>query len=448
MREALILGAGFSRAISDAVPLTDELGQLVLSRLGRHHPPFTGGYFEMWLSRLAEPQPDLPDHVNTANHALFWQIAAALHDVLVERELQVLSEEPPPWLLQLVATAHARKLSLLTFNYDTLVEQAVNALGLRDWNTGHAARSGHVVGHLPPYPQGSFLGPDPADSFHLLKLHGSIDNYWVPNDSSGATISRLNLFGSWGSPRPPDEGVRRQYLPGRSPFIVPPAAAKSAFYNNPITREIWQSAAKALAEADSISLVGYSLPQTDLVASGMLSERINRGPVALEVVNLYPDPVAERLRYLGAGPELITTVPGEGSIPAFVTRLMAEASRDAVNTIANTESGSLVLVSEDGDSAAVVVRVTVEARRIMLYTSRTEPIGLAISPRRDPGEEPISTEELRRQVLPATTDPMVVVGPEGEERVVIDVASYRNESGAGDGTWVVLVPAPDRRRAS
>jgi len=57
METMFILGAGFSRAISDAMPLTDELGNEVRRRLPdvatkRPHD-FKNGYFEAWLSRLA-----------------------------------------------------------------------------------------------------------------------------------------------------------------------------------------------------------------------------------------------------------------------------------------------------------------------------------------------------------------------------------------------------------
>ncbi len=58
-----ILGAGFSKAMSDAMPLTDKLGDLVLKRIAST-PNFSAprsypGCFEAWLSRLAEDQPDL-----------------------------------------------------------------------------------------------------------------------------------------------------------------------------------------------------------------------------------------------------------------------------------------------------------------------------------------------------------------------------------------------------
>ena len=60
----LILGAGFSKAVHQALPITDELGERVrvrLSRRDREKLPrgrFRGGRFEEWLSYLAEDQPE------------------------------------------------------------------------------------------------------------------------------------------------------------------------------------------------------------------------------------------------------------------------------------------------------------------------------------------------------------------------------------------------------
>ena len=61
----LLLGAGFSRALSAHMPLTDELGEAVVRRLhlssDARLPPdgFRGGVFETWLSHLADEQPFL-----------------------------------------------------------------------------------------------------------------------------------------------------------------------------------------------------------------------------------------------------------------------------------------------------------------------------------------------------------------------------------------------------
>ncbi len=178
-------------------------------------------------------------------------------------------------------------------------------------------------------------------TLRLLKLHGSIDSYWVQGDSSGATINRWDSLGEWMQPVPPNEALRHQVLPGRSPFVVPPAAAKSSFYNNPITRELWQTAAVKLEAADVISLIGYSIPPTDLVASGMLSERVIGRGARVEVVNLEPEPIVRRLQDLGVKESLVEVYEGPQSVQRFVAHLESESSRD----IAAEILGALMIVS-------------------------------------------------------------------------------------------------------
>jgi len=60
---------------------------------------------------------------------------------------------------------------------------------------------------------------------------------------------------------------------------VPPSALKSPYYANPVTRETWARGFDALAAAEIVTLVGYSLPLTDLTTVGMLSEAMETGLV-------------------------------------------------------------------------------------------------------------------------------------------------------------------------
>ncbi|MEA2702571.1 MAG: hypothetical protein QOD63_516, partial [Actinomycetota bacterium] len=229
----LVLGAGFSRAVSDAMPLTDELGNLVLARIDDRRLPapstsFSGGYFEAWLSRFAEDQPDLRTDENLLNRYWFTRITTAIHEILTDRERAALENSPPAWLLRLLGIMHSERMTAISFNYDTLVEHAIATHMLFDWQQ-HLRASWHdVVDHLPPLPpQPMRWGGPGATTFRLLKLHGSTNTYWVPGDNSGATIHRWDLFGCWGAPEPQDEERRRRELPGREPFVVPPAASKS-----------------------------------------------------------------------------------------------------------------------------------------------------------------------------------------------------------------------------
>ncbi|MGD0985471.1 MAG: hypothetical protein ABSA65_16915 [Acidimicrobiales bacterium] len=311
-----MLGAGFSKAVAAELPITDELGAEAtrLAKVPRSRLPrraFNGGTFETWLSRLAEDQPYLSAAENLHNRGIFSDVTAALVEVLRTREQSVFARDAPPWLFEFLSVAHHRGATLITLNYDTVVEVAVASYG--HWLEALRRRvtPDDILGDLPPrgWPGqgagfesvrrpiqmiGMFSGvqhqPAPHGStFRLLKLHGSLDWYWSPGDSSGATLRRTTVQSRFGAPRD-DWEQRDREAPGLEPFIVPPTATKSAYYTNPITRWAWSHAAQAMHEAERISLVGYSFPQTDLVMSGMVADAARSRRVAFEIVNQDPLP--------------------------------------------------------------------------------------------------------------------------------------------------------------
>jgi hypothetical protein len=440
MKRVLILGAGFSRATSDQMPLTDELGTLVMSKLGEPSYSFEGGYFEMWLSRLAEPQPDLREEQNYANYAKFLKIAGAVYEVLVERQLQVMREDPPPWLMRLVGVAHVLRITAITFNYDTLMEKAVDARRLVDWEQGTIASTVNILGGLPPLAPSFTPGADPTN-FRLLKLHGSVDSFWVPGDSSGATISRWESLGNWGSPAEPDLRRRRRELPGRSAFIVPPAAGKSAFYNNPLTRELWWSAAEELDSADTVTLVGYSIPPTDLVASGMLAERVAGRETLVEVVNPYAGPIVERLKVLGVREESISVIDGPAAVEHFVDTIETEASQSLLPSLLARPGNPLLLVALDDARVASVTGI--DSRNStgvrLIVTEPLSNLGRATRPLSEREEHPRGLEELRTALLSGSANTIVAVIDGGLECPIIDHQRPDASVPAADPGWLVLV---------
>ena len=327
--DVLILGAGFSKAISDHMPLTGRLGEQALDILrakGVSVPSrtFSNQQMEAWLSRLAEPQPDLSAAENAQNRALFLHMSVALRHVLLESQRDTHGGDLPWWLRRLVGALHFSKSVAITFNYDTLVESAVGASNLFD-DEGHRVSSSDLVKNMPPLRQvaggGLRFGPQPAESFRYLKLHGSIDTFWTPGDISGASIGRWAVGGTWGAPRITSEEERRQLLPGTEPYIVPPAAAKSAFYANPLARELWQTAARALTDATRVTLVGYSLPMTDLVTSGMLGDALAAGGASVTIVNPGAADVADRVEALGVDPGRIDIIDRGDIMDTLATRM-------------------------------------------------------------------------------------------------------------------------------
>jgi hypothetical protein len=441
VKRVVILGAGFSRAISDQIPLTDELGTLVMEKLDEPRYEFSDGYFEMWLSRLAEAQPDLWDHQNYENYAKFLRIADAVHAVIVERQLHVMGQEPPYCLMRLVGVMQAWKMTAITFNYDTLLEKAVAARRWLDWDRGMVVSTADIIDGLPPSVAGAAPGPDPVESFRLLKLHGSIDSYWVSGDSTGATINRWESVGYWGAPEEPDLRRRQRELPGRVPFIVPPASGKSAFYSNPLTRELWQRAAAALTSADTVTLVGYSLPATDLVTSGMLAERLAKTPTRVEVVNRSSEAVVERLKRLGISKDVITSIGGNDAVDRFVDQIEAEASRSVVPVLTHMEDNPLLLVAGDEHRVSAVIRVEHSDHVIRLITEEPSDLNQTIHPGHARESPPLSLNDLRAGIQGDSPKTLVAVLDGGLECRIVDHQKPAAFVPAGDGEWLVLSPA-------
>ena len=133
-REALVLGAGFSVAASGGkLPVTADLGRRATARakIPRSRLPaggFDRGRFETWLSRLAEDQPHLYVAENLENRGVLVRVVEQLVAVLAEAEAEASGR--PGWLFDLLTLAHHRKATLITLDYDGLVEAAVRTLKL------------------------------------------------------------------------------------------------------------------------------------------------------------------------------------------------------------------------------------------------------------------------------------------------------------------------------
>ncbi len=320
-QEVVILGAGFSKSLSDAMPLTDDLGNLVRTAVAAVSPVtlpgrFKRGQFEAWLSRIAEDQPDLTTPENLSNRTLFalcsQSLASAIDECVASAKETALSR---PWLFDFIGTLHARQATVITFNQDTLIESAVEAAQLHSWDMKRwpATEPQPMISWWdcldgqPAFPPTRYGFDVPKQTFRLLKLHGSTNWFWQSGDTTGTTTACWSLPGTLtsGQAVPDETAALRRELPGRVPLIVPPTAGKTTYYRTPMLTQLWQDARRALSRNNvHVSLLGYSIPPTDLVTSGMLRETLidktNTAPALIDVVDPNPGPVCANLRALGA----------------------------------------------------------------------------------------------------------------------------------------------------
>ncbi len=131
--------------------------------------------------------------------------------------------------------------TLITFNYDTVVEEALSRLGFAyDYGLPEGAVrwvSGRPNGRGEPIP--------------ILKLHGSVN--WGVN-LSAPSHQKIEIF--------PDYTLLRASEAKHELILAPPTWRKGWGPSHVMTA-VWDEAIDALSNATRIIIIGYSLPATD-----------------------------------------------------------------------------------------------------------------------------------------------------------------------------------------
>jgi hypothetical protein len=356
-REVFILGAGFSKAISDQMPTLDELGHRIAGPFAKTPsfvllPPaakaavsagrLPGGTLEAWLSHLATAAPFLDTSEQLHNSAIAQELVKLLVDEIERSEAVALSAAMPYWLRRLVALWDRLDAKVITFNYDTLLEQAVNASEMPwiDW-------------------QGFSAEPVGAVAVNPLKMHGSTNWWWIPGDRGLFAVQPTPLAGRWGQPQP------SLPVPGMERFIVPPLASKSDYYDLSFTRQDWMAAREALQGASRVVLMGYSAPATDLTVASLLSNYADPDTPVVVVDNA-PDDIVSRLHQVG----LRKAAPFQGPDPI---RQFAEAyEREISQTVASSLLAFLAEPNLTPDDPVIARVVPSWESRLFVTAIRTE----------------------------------------------------------------------------
>jgi hypothetical protein len=407
--------------------------------------------FEAWLSLLSEEQPQLTDAENRDNAALFAHLRDAIAEALIAAQHEVLALPAPLWLYEFIAALHTAEAIVLTLNYDVLIETAVSGHNLPDHRGREVVRPLDVLGNLPPLPNvGARLVGPLCRTFRLLKLHGSLDWWAVPNDPTGATLNREDGSPTFGEPAGMSDEARHRDLPGRERFIVPPLSAKAGYYKNPLVRELWQQANRAVLEATRISIVGYSVPATDFVMASMLRGAAGRD-IPVDIVDLYGDDVRKRLLTLGAVDERITVTTGNDCVSVFTTALCTEATAAMIDRLQhqlpNEATDAALLVTWDphqpGTAGHRVRALSVRpGGTLELILEETNPRGGAMSARFDKDGKPSS------QSFPNASDLIsaihgcrrLVARLGGSTYILVDFRLQGQNVGAS-ARWLVFSPA-------
>lgn len=161
---------------------------------------------------------------------------------------------------------------LISFNYDCVIDDALRVSGEGKWSAryGYGFDLGpggrNLVGDThwdPPTPASQ------GQTIHLHKLHGSLHFQFKGESSRRVALKQRPYTKQHGTPR----------------FsIIPPESNKA--YDKGIFALLWKNAASAIAHAEHVVVIGYSLPATDLHATALLRTSVKPESLrSLVVVN-------------------------------------------------------------------------------------------------------------------------------------------------------------------
>ena len=307
-RDVFILGAGFSKAIDSRMPVMSELTAALAESLPKHTltvVPFMTDDFELGLTYLAEGHPGISEPERLRNRALFLEITQQLAKLLVDRTEKVAAEPTCSWLAPFAHYLHDTRATVVTLNYDTLLETAFSNISICD---GYQLDTRNVVGLEVDY--GNVFHETLTPSARLLKLHGSTSWFYSGSDS---------YFG---------EVIYGRPLPGKIPLILPPVAQKNTYFKNERVQGQWASASEAIAKADRVFCIGYSLPLADLTFRFLL--QTPRADVApFYVINSDSGRLDHFTKHLSAGLRVAGDFCGGGDC---IERLVAHLERELLLT--------------------------------------------------------------------------------------------------------------------
>lgn len=159
----------------------------------------------------------------------------------------------------------ARRNTIITFNYDMVVENALSTLEV-PFSYGF---KGKTVNYGDDAPVAH--GPGSETALRLLKLHGSLN--WAVTGKRGG---KLTVFKDYASLR----------AAGCVPTLVPPTWRKTFAKQ---LDDIWQECASALSSATRVIVVGFSMPPTDTHFKYLLGAGLQKNASLREIVFVDPN---------------------------------------------------------------------------------------------------------------------------------------------------------------
>jgi hypothetical protein len=246
---------------------TPELAKKVAKDVYALYDKTTGVGLEQYY-RDIETRLELSGFAKSANRPKDWNVRRRNLDELIRRVLIQTTCEmgagaarvKPSKFHQTVFAKLKKGDTLVTFNYDTLIEESIQSK-----NPIWTPRDGYgidVTGITHDWAKKWFVTRDIKRSqnaqIELLKLHGSLN--WRLNQNNKVKLKQ----------RPYAVKSKKGKADFEEAAFLPPGWHKRV--NRRPYNAIWHKARLQLEKCRSLVIIGYSLPETDLIARALFLE--------------------------------------------------------------------------------------------------------------------------------------------------------------------------------
>lgn len=304
MNEIFILGSGFSKAINENMPLTNNLKNDIEAKIKTSNTYFNWEIynslienknisdFEEIISLLFQNFPWKSDEEQNNYYSIFLTFSKFLSIIIKEKQ-ETNNYKTNPILKKFIDYIKKNKSIIITFNYDTILETAAQpTLGpIMSPNEYYKMPITKLVDRIASGATAKYG----EDIFRLLKLHGSINWYY----SGQRLYQPLQVYLEIGYPWEKDEEIAKKDL---YPLIIPPVFDKTSFMNLNFVNVIWRDAKEFLYNADRIYIIGYSIPDADLNIKLMLKTCIKKDA---EIILVNTDEsIISRVKNIFKNPEI------------------------------------------------------------------------------------------------------------------------------------------------
>lgn len=267
-RRIIVLGSGFSKSFCPKMPTLRDLNELIPLGISDEFPHFRE-YCDRFLA-LCNGQKEYLNIETLATSILSAQIFPGERERLYHATLRfellrfiantirhdnAMDDDSARILRNFLkrcvnASDCPRDTLLLSFNYDTLIENAIYS----DEDLYHQVAVDYGV-RIEPADRSAFRASTDY-TVNLLKLHGSLNWFPIKGVSDGLDLKNVCQV------EPGDRSF--PIYCEDTPIYIPMAHAKESFLRGSLFNLLWSKADYYLKNAEEIYFVGYGFPKTDM----------------------------------------------------------------------------------------------------------------------------------------------------------------------------------------